>query len=167
MQAELLIGQRLGCFRQRMPRRDDENIVHGAEHFPRPFGGGRRFIDRPENNIRAVVGELFPRARKGMVGKVKAGLRMLGVERVDQRQQRAKRERVIQGDCQIPFPTGAELHRLLFQIFGGIQQQSAFLQHHSARIGKFCPVPGAIQQSDIQIVFQLLNHVAQRGRGFK
>ena len=167
MQAELLVSQRLGGFRQRVPRRDDENIVHGAEHFPRPFGGRRRFIDRPENNIRAVVGQFFPRARKGMVGKVKPGLRVLGVERVDQRQQRAERERVIQGDSQIPLPTRAELYRLFFQIFGGVQQQPALLQHHSAGIGKFCPVPGAIQQGDIQIVFQLLNHVAQRGRGFK
>lgn len=101
------------------------------------------------------------------MGKVKPGLRVLGVESIDQRQQRAKRERVIQRDSQIPLPTGAELHCLLFQILSGIQQQSTLLQHHSARIGKFSPVAGAIQQSDIQIVFQLLDHVAQRSWGLK
>ena len=34
MQAKLFVGQRLGCFRQRVAGRDNEHVVHRAEHFP-------------------------------------------------------------------------------------------------------------------------------------
>jgi len=100
-----------------------------------------------------------------MVGKVEPGLRILRVKSVDQRQQTFKRERGIERDSQIPLPAGFQLYGLFFQIFCGVNQQTPLLEHHSAGIGKLRPMTAAIQQGDIQIAFQLLDHIAQGGRG--
>ena len=54
------------------------------------------------------------------------------------------------------------MQRLLFQIFCRTEQQTPLFQHHQSGVGEFGPMPGAVKQLDVQVFFQLLNHIAER-----
>ena len=98
--------------------------------------------------------------------EVQARLRILRIKLGDQRQQGRKGKRSIESDRQLSLPARAQLLRLLFQISGGAQQLPSLLQHQPTGIGKLRPVARAIQQHNIQIALQLLDHIAQGGGGF-
>jgi hypothetical protein len=59
-----------------------------------------------------------------------------------------------------------ELNGLFFQFANGVQNFTPFFQQHLPGTGKTRAVPGAIEKLDIEIAFQFMNGVTQRGRRF-
>ncbi len=99
------------------------------------------------------------------MAETQPGMVMLPIELVDQRQQAGKREGGIDPERDLAFPAVLHVARLLLQILRRPQQHPPFFQHQLAGIGELRPVAGAVQQGDVEIVFQLLHHIAECRRG--
>lgn len=101
------------------------------------------------------------------MAEAQPGMMMLPIELVDQWQQAGEREGGVDPERDLAFPAVLHVARLLLQILRRPQQHPAFFQHQLAGIGELRPVAGAVQQGDVEIVLQLLHHIAECRRGFK
>jgi hypothetical protein len=60
-----------------------------------------------------------------------------------------------------------QLHGLFFQFAHGMKNFPALLQQHLTRTSEAGAVPGTIEDLDIEIAFEFMHGVAQRGGRFK
>ena len=141
-----------------------EHELHLAEN------GGGEIAGR----LAEVIGphhEVHPSALKGVPGAGKDFLDHLNVNRYpksmkipDGREQALCRQQRIETDFQPGFPALGHLLGGVGQVLGCLKQRAPFLEQVTAGRRQDGPVPAAIIDVDVQILFQFLDRVTDRGR---
>ena len=118
---------------------------------------------RRNNDIRPARLQTFPRPCQhlGDDRQLRIGLRR---QAVHQWKQRFGRHQRFGHERQMGFPTARQRFGVSRQLIRRFQQHAAALQQHSADIGEFCSMTGAVKQHHVQLFLQLLHGVAQRRR---
>jgi hypothetical protein len=104
----------------------------------------------------------FPGTGQYLVGQFDVGLGLAG-EGIQHRKQPLAGHDGVHGQGDAGFPAPLQGPGILHQLGGGMQQLAAALQQQPAYRGELGFMAGSIEQRQIQLVFQLLDGVTERG----
>lgn len=71
---------------------------------------------------------------------------------------------LVDADADLGFPALLRALRLAFELLGGMQKPTAFLDDDAARVREPRPASAAVEQGDVEVALELLYEVSQRGR---
>src|SRR5471030_820728 len=156
-----IYSKRLGKVRKRVIGRDHEHMPQRSDRPCHEMRQVRRLACRADHKIRAARDQCVPGAAEHFSGQTQPRIHLQVVERVYIGPESIERQDLVDTDSQLRFPAFLNALRPLFQLLGGQQQPPAVLDHDTSRVREPCAPPGAIEQRDVEIAFELLDEVTE------